>query len=153
MSTDVVRAAGAVLWRLDGRNPAPAGSGGDADAEGERRLIAVIHRPRYDDWTLPKGKLDPGEDDAQAALREVEEETGQRGEILRDLGEIRYRATKRGRTFDKVVRYYEMQVAAPGKFVPDDEVDDLRWMPAAEALTALSYDRDAEVLRRYDPTL
>ena len=66
----MIRAAGAVLHR-DGR-------------------VAVVHRPQYDDWTLPKGKLDPGEDEPEAAMREVEEETGHVGAIEHDLGTIGY---------------------------------------------------------------
>ena len=131
-----VRAAGAVLWQD------VAGTNGE-------RLVAVIHRPKYDDWSLPKGKLDPGEDDQTAALREIHEETAHQGEILDDLGEIRYEVTKRGAISKKVVRYFTMRVIQRGEFVPNDEVDELRWLPADEVETLLSYDRDREVLGRY----
>lgn len=122
----MIRAAGAVLVR-DG-------------------LVAVVHRPAYDDWTLPKGKLDAGEDDAAAALREVEEETGQRGAIEADLGTIGYDVDGRPKT----VRYYLMTVAGPGGPLAGD-VDEVRWLPLAEAIATVSYARDREVLERARP--
>ena len=100
--------------------------------------VAVVHRPRYDDWSLPKGKLDEGEDFEQAALREVEEETGLRCRIVRSLGDTTYRDHK---DRDKLVRYYEMQDDG-GEFVENDEVDELRWLPLAEARELLSYEFD-----------
>lgn len=115
-------------------------------------MLAVIHRPRYDDWSLPKGKLDEGEDDQTAAIREIREETGQGAEIVRDLGEIEYEVTKGGSTYRKVVRYFEMRVTDPRAFTPDDEVDDIRWLPVHEALLLLTYERDRTVIRRYDPS-
>ena len=129
-----VRAAGAVLWRDDGNG---------------RRLVAVIHRPKYDDWSLPKGKLDRGEDDREAAVREIREETAARAEIVGDLGEVSYPIRRRGRRADKVVRYFEMRVTGDGEFVPNAEVDDLRWLPVEDAESMLTYDRDRDVLRRY----
>ena len=87
---NLVRAAGAVL------------------VDGDR--VALVHRPRYDDWTLPKGKHEPGEDDIAAALREVREETGFHGRIERDLGVVRYTVEKHGAVLPKVVRYYVMRV-------------------------------------------
>ena len=134
---DQVRAAGAVLWH--------ATNGGASDDV----RIAVIHRPKYDDWSLPKGKLDPGEDDETAALREIHEETGHRGEIVGDLGEISYRVEKEGVVRDKVVRYFEMRVVETGRFRPNAEVDELRWCPVAETSELLSYDRDRDVLARF----
>ena len=116
---NVVRAAGAVL------------------VDGDR--LALVHRPRYDDWTLPKGKHEPGEDDIAAALREVREETGFHGRIERDLGVVR----------PKVVRYYVMRAAARGAFVPNDEVDELRWVTREQAAQLLTYERDREVLARW----
>jgi 8-oxo-(d)GTP phosphatase len=123
-----IRAAGAVL------------------TDGE--LVAVVHRPKYDDWTLPKGKLEPGEDDVAAALREVWEETGHHGEIERDLGTISYEVERRGEILPKVVRYYVMR-AGEGEFVPDAEVDELRWLARDEAMELLSYARDRDVLERW----
>lgn len=123
-----VRAAGGVLWR-------PA----DGTVE-----VALVHRARYDDWSLPKGKLDHGETFAEAALREVEEETGHRGELGPELGDVRY--VHRGR--DKVVRYWAMR-ARDGAFLPGAEVDELRWLAAERAAAQLTYDRDRDVLARF----
>ena len=125
---NIVRAAGAVL------------------VDGER--IALVHRPRYDDWTLPKGKHEPGEDDVAAALREVREETGFNGRIERDLGVVRYTVEKHGAVLPKVVRYYVMRVGA-GAFEPSREVDELRWVTREQAAQLLTYERDREVLARW----
>ena len=125
---NIVRAAGAVL------------------VDGER--LALVHRPRYDDWTLPKGKHEPGEDDPAAALREVLEETGFHGRIERDLGVVRYTVEKHGAVLPKVVRYYVMSVAL-GTFEGSDEVDELRWVKREQAAQLLTYERDREVLARW----
>lgn len=101
-------------------------------------LVALVHRPRYDDWSLPKGKLDPGESFEEAALREVEEETGLRCRLVRELPTVRYDV--RGRL--KEVRYWAMEVDDEIPFVPNDEVDQVRWVAQQEALALLSYDRD-----------
>ena len=103
-------------------------------------LVAVVHRPRYDDWSLPKGKLDPDESSEQAALREVEEETGLRCRLVRELPTVAYDV--RGRL--KVVRYWAMEVEDETPFVPNEEVDEVRWVEPQEALALLSYDRDRE---------
>jgi 8-oxo-dGTP diphosphatase len=102
--------------------------------------VAVVHRPRYDDWSLPKGKLDPGESFEEAALREVEEETGLRCRLLRELPTVSYDV--RGRR--KEVRYWAMEVEDETPFVPNEEVDEVRWVEPQEALALLSYDRDRE---------
>jgi 8-oxo-dGTP diphosphatase len=120
-----VRAAGGVVVDADGR-------------------VVLVHRPRYDDWTLPKGKLDPGESFEDAALREVWEETGLRGRLVRELPSSEYLDAK-GRS--KVVRYWLMEVEHDPGFVPNDEVDELRWVPVDEAQALLTYPRDAEILR------
>ena len=124
MTRAQVQAAGGVIVR-DGR-------------------VAVVHRPRYDDWSLPKGKLDAGEGFEQAALREVEEETGVRARIVSELEPARYRDSK-GR--DKTVRWYRMEVVDEGPFVPSAEVDELRWLAPADALALVSYDHDRALLR------
>jgi 8-oxo-dGTP diphosphatase len=126
---NLVRAAGAVL------------------VDGDR--VALVHRPRYDDWTLPKGKHEAGEDDIDAALREVREETGFHGHIERDLGVVRYTVEKQGVVRPKVVRYYVMRAAAADAFVPNDEVDELRWVTREQAAQLLTYERDREVLARW----
>lgn len=128
-----VPAAGGVLWRpTDGSEPAVE--------------IAVIHRPRHGDWSLPKGKLDQGETWTDAAAREVFEETGYRVRIGARLGEVTYPKTAPdGSPGRKVVRYWAME-AVDGAFSPDEEVDALEWLPPAEARERLSYDRDRGVL-------
>ena len=105
--------------------------------------VALVHRPRYDDWTLPKGKLDPAESFEEAAVREVQEETGLHGRLVRELLPTTYRVGGR----DKVVRYWLMDVEHRGPFVPNDETDELRWAPINEAMRLLTYGRDREVLR------
>jgi 8-oxo-dGTP diphosphatase len=109
--------------------------------------VLLVHRPRYDDWTLPKGKLDPGETYEAAALREVREETGLRCTLGRELATTEYRDNK-GRP--KVVRYWLMSVDG-GDFEPNDEVDEVCWLPVAGAIEALTYDRDREVIARLTP--
>lgn len=104
--------------------------------------VAVVHRPRYDDWTLPKGKLDPGETFEQAALREVLEETGLECRIVEELDSTSYTDSK-GRP--KVVRYFRMEVEG-GAFTVNDEVDELRWLSPDEARAVLTYDRDRDLI-------
>jgi 8-oxo-dGTP pyrophosphatase MutT (NUDIX family) len=104
--------------------------------------IAVVHRPKYDDWSFPKGKLDAGESHEAAALREVEEETGFECQLVRELPDTRYR-DRSGRL--KVVRYWIMRPAA-GAFRPSNEVDELRWLSPDEAVGLLSYEHDRELL-------
>jgi 8-oxo-dGTP diphosphatase len=132
----VIRAAGGVLWR-------PAG----ADADGEIE-VAVIHRPRYDDWSLPKGKLSNGETDLEAAVREVREETGYQVRVGAPLGTTRYRRFVNGVDRPKVVRWWSMEAAA-GEFSPSDEVDALRWVPLGAAASVLTSASDLTALRRF----
>jgi 8-oxo-dGTP pyrophosphatase MutT (NUDIX family) len=109
--------------------------------EGGGDELCVVHRPKYDDWSLPKGKLERGESFEDAALREVLEETGLRCRLRQELRPVRYR-DKRGRP--KLVRYWLMDVAEDTGFMPDDEVDEVRWMelPAAAALMTYAHDQE-----------
>jgi 8-oxo-dGTP diphosphatase len=119
-----VRAAGGLVWRAG-----PAG----------RIEILLVHRPRYDDWSLPKGKAEPGESDEDCARREVHEETGVRVELEEPIGEIRYRDRK-GRP--KVVRYWRMRPVAADEFQPNDEIDEAVWVRIDRAVGILTYDHD-----------
>ena len=112
--------------------------------------VALIHRPAYDDWTLPKGKLNPGETHEEAALREVKEETGLVCHLGDPAGQVDYRDRK-GRP--KVVRYWTMKPVGPtdAGFVPNDEVDRLRWVPLAEAGPALTYPHDRQIIEALKP--
>ena len=104
--------------------------------------VALVHRPAYDDWSFPKGKLLPGEREEDAAIREVEEETGMRCELGRPLSRIRYRDRKHR---PKVVSYWTM-TPGEGSFRPTDEVDELRWASVQEAPSLLTYPHDRELL-------
>jgi 8-oxo-dGTP pyrophosphatase MutT (NUDIX family) len=104
--------------------------------------VLLVHRPRYDDWSFPKGKLDGGESFEDAAVREVEEETGLRCSLGRELPSTRYQVGAR----PKLVRYWLMNPEAETPFVPNDETDGLRWLTPDQALELLSYDRDRDVL-------
>ena len=125
--TDLVRAAGGVVQRTRD----------DGVVE-----VVVIHRPKYDDWTLPKGKLHPGESEEEGALREVEEETGLKCEIVRQVGEVSYRDKRRR---PKRVVYFSMN-PIDGSFRPNDEVDELRWLPMDEAQRLLDYEHDRRLV-------
>ncbi len=121
-----VRAAGCVVWRRAG--------------DGIEYLLT--HRPRYDDWSHPKGKRDPGETDEQTAVREVDEETGLHGALGAELSSSHY-VDHKGR--DKIVRYWLMEMAG-GSFEPNDEVDEVRWLALGPARELVSYDRDRSLL-------
>jgi 8-oxo-dGTP diphosphatase len=114
-------------------------AGGVVEQDG---LIAIVHRPRYDDWSLPKGKLDKNESSERAALREVQEETGLSCQLIEELDPVSY-TDNRGRP--KNVRYWRMKVLS-GEFEVNDEVDELRWLSKAEALDLLSYEHDRELV-------
>jgi 8-oxo-dGTP pyrophosphatase MutT (NUDIX family) len=123
---DVVRAAGGVVWKSGVAGPE----------------VLVVHRPKYDDWSFPKGKLDDGERHDAAALREVEEETGYRCELGAELPATAYH-DRYGRP--KTVRYWAMTVR-DGRFAPNREVDEIRWLAPPDAAALLSYDRDRTIL-------
>jgi 8-oxo-dGTP diphosphatase len=122
-----VHAAGGIPWRRS------------ADGSVE---VVVVHRPRYDDWSFPKGKLDPGESFEQAAVRELAEETGYAVDLGVELPAVSY-VDRNGRS--KVVRWWAMTVLG-GDFVPNDEVDELVWMSAAAAADILTYPTDRDLL-------
>ncbi|MBX7430689.1 NUDIX hydrolase [Mycobacterium sp. Y57] len=125
-----ILAAGAVLWR-------PHEGAGDPE-------VAVIHRPRYDDWSLPKGKVDAGETEPVTAVREIAEETGYRAHLGRRLATVSYPVDG----FPKRVRYWSARCAG-GQFTANDEVDELKWLPAAQAVDMLHYPHDRKILRSF----
>ena len=104
--------------------------------------IAIVHRSGHADWSLPKGKVEVGETPADAALREVEEETGMTPEILGNAGTVRYR-DHHGQP--KRVRYFAMR-RLRGSFTPNSEVDLVRWMVPSDAAAALTYSSDREIV-------
>ena len=107
--------------------------------------VMLVHRPKYDDWSLPKGKLREGEPPVEGALREVKEETGWDCELGRELGETRYSLAD-GR--EKVVHWWEMWASARDKWEPNDEVDDILWVPLGDLPGLVSYASDRELLER-----
>ena len=125
-----VLAAGAVLWQPDPDSGDPR--------------VAVVHRPRYDDWSLPKGKLDPGETEPVAAVREIFEETGQRAHLGRRLGTVGYPIPDG----IKIVHYWVAR-SGGGDFVSGDEVDQLVWLPIREASKRLTYRADRKMVTRF----
>ncbi len=133
----------AAVRRMKGDHHQPlVRAGGGAVVDGDGRVL-LVHRPKYDDWTLPKGKADPGEDDLTCALREVQEETGLECQAGRELASTAY-VDGKGR--DKLVRYWAMTALGGDAHPNPPEVDELRWVPVPEALRLLSYDRDHEVV-------
>jgi 8-oxo-dGTP pyrophosphatase MutT (NUDIX family)/phosphohistidine phosphatase SixA len=125
--TGMIRAGGAVVWRGDSRHPE----------------VAVVHRPKYDDWSFPKGKLKPGEHVIAGALREVAEETGLSVSLGRHLPPVHY--LKGGRL--KRVDYWVARIIEEVAQEPSDEVDALEWLPVEQARARLTYEWDAGLLR------
>jgi len=111
--------------------------------------VLVVHRPRYSDWTFPKGKVDDGESIAEAALREVVEETGFHCGLGPEIGVVEYRERSGGRKF---VHYFAMSVEE-GSFAPNKEVDKIKWLGVEEAAERLTYARDRALLRSWLGTL
>ncbi len=109
--------------------------------------VLVVHRPKYDDWAFPKGKLEGGETWEQAAAREVEEETSLRCELGPYLGSTHYEVSEGL----KEVRYFRMTAA--GDATPQNEIDELRWITPAEGAELLSYDYDRALLEQVSDTL
>lgn len=128
--TKLIRAAGGVVWR----------EGADGDE------VLLVHRSKYDDWTIPKGKLDPGETWEQAAVREVFEETAIVPVLGEELASIAYDDHK-GRP--KQVRYWAMAVADEVAWAPDDEITDREWLDLDAAERRLTYARDVTVLASF----
>lgn len=113
-----------------------------ATIDGKRRVL-VIHRPRYDDWSFPKGKHDDGESDRDAALREIEEETSVRGRIVGRLADVVYTTPNDN---PKRVSYFAVRAIETPKFNPNSEVDKLEWMTKKEARKRLTYEHDRKLL-------
>ena len=124
---NVIKAAGGVVCRSNGSG---------------KTQVVVVHRPAYDDWTLPKGKIDPEETPEECALREVKEETGYKCELVRPLGCTAY-VDRRGR--NKVACYWVMHVIS-GRFRPGGEVDRMHWLSLSDAVKRLTYVRDKTLL-------
>lgn len=135
-------AAGAVLWRYGTQSAQDQHIGQEAGSEAALE-VAVIHRPHYDDWSLAKGKVDPGESIPVTAHREILEETGYEVRLGKLLGYVTYPVGDR----TKVVYYWTAEVTG-GSFTPNKEVDEIRWVSVEEAMRLLSYDVDREVLAK-----
>jgi 8-oxo-dGTP diphosphatase len=127
--TATIDAAGGVIWRLCDSGP----------------QVLMVHRPKYDDWSFPKGKLAAGESHEAGALREVEEETGLRCETGPELASTSY-IDRKGRP--KRVRYWAM-TAVTGRFEPNQEVDEVRWVTIDDAVRLVSYARDRRVITSF----
>jgi 8-oxo-dGTP diphosphatase len=130
---DVVRAAGGVVTRTHDDN----------------LQFLVVHRPRYDDWSLPKGKLEPGESPEAAAVREIAEETGVEVRLGDALPDHEY-TDRYGRP--KIVHYWHMTPVGRTAWEPNHEVDETRWIGAAEAATLLSYENDRRLVAQVATT-
>jgi 8-oxo-dGTP pyrophosphatase MutT (NUDIX family) len=129
-SPTTVFAAGGVVWR---------------ERHGTRQVL-LVHRPRYDDWSLPKGKLAAHEHVLLAARREIEEETGQLVVLGPPLGVQRYPVRRNGGTAQKLVHYWSAVPVDESGFTPNDEVDEITWLAVDKARVKLSYPRDVDIL-------
>ncbi len=126
----MIRAAGALLWREN--------SAGDLE-------VALVHRPRYSDWSLPKGKIDENETALACAYREVFEETGIKAKFTRQLGSVEYEDNGA----QKRVKYWVAQALNSSNFQPNEEVDELRWLSSADAIDLASHQSDKEMIERF----
>ena len=106
--------------------------------------VMLVHRPKYDDWTLPKGKVEEGEELVDAAVREVREESGWECELGRELEQTRYTLPD-GR--EKVVHWWEMWARHRGPWEPNDEVDDVLWVPLNDLPAMISYESERALLQ------
>ena len=122
----LVRAAGGILWRDEASGP----------------RLAVIHRPKQDDWSLPKGKLEDGESFPQAAVREVREETGCRARLGDFAGYALYEVKGR----PKLVLFWHMAAEGVARFRPNGEVDRLEWLAPDEALARLDHPVERQIV-------
>lgn len=127
-NAEVIEAAGGLLWRDTPQGPE----------------IAIVHRKRYDDWTMPKGKRDPGERWQETALREIEEETGCRAELVSFAGSTAYTVSG----VAKVVLFWNMRLMGESTFTPNEEVDQLLWLSKHDAMAKLSYQTEREILEK-----
>jgi 8-oxo-dGTP diphosphatase len=127
VAEELVRAAGGVVWR--------AGAG--------QIELLLVHRPKYDDWSFPKGKCEEYEPDEDCAVREIEEETGLRVMLGAELVSTEYEP----KGLPKRVRYWLVEAWPGDEARPQHEVDELAWLPAQEVRDRLTYARDLDVLR------
>lgn len=112
---------------------------------GSGQEVLLVHRPHYDDWSLPKGKVKRRETDEDGARREVTEETGVHGRLVAELGAVHYRDRNRDR---KVARFWLVKVVDEGLAGEvGSEVDQMRWLPVDEAVHALTRTAEAELLQ------
>jgi len=126
-SRDVIQAAGGLVWRESPRGP----------------QVLLVHRPRYDDWSFPKGKMEAGESWTEAALREVEEETGIQAALDDFAGSFSYQVPQGV----KIVLYWNMRVRAESAFAPNEEVDQVQWLHVDQAAATLQYAFERDLLR------
>jgi 8-oxo-dGTP pyrophosphatase MutT (NUDIX family) len=123
----VIQAAGGILWKK----------------EGKEKKLALVHRHKHHDWSLPKGKVDPGENWKKAALREVLEETGCVGKVKKYAGSISYLLDG----VPKVVLFWHMDVKALNAEKMDGEVDEIRWLTVEDAIRLMDYDDEKELIQ------